>query len=401
MRPKLLPDGAPRGRRAARDIALDQDADDLVGAVEAIRDRPDSTSVLAGLGVPLVMAVGEHDPFISVDEARASGGRVQVFDGVGTFAALERPKSSTCCWTSCCDRDRLRGAGRASGHPALIDVRTGRRIQRQSGYPVLIRARDTFPARGTSRSTTSSTPTMSARSSVSPRAPSSSSTATAADARRGLRRRCEPPDTTPGTTAARGTSGRACPRMKTRRARAWLVSVAPRLAQAVLSDPEGGRARRRRSATVAMLLVRELSDGRWALAGRLGGRRRVAGGGGRARSARGVRLRHPRGEAARGGQPRTATRTGGRCGRTSTSCSSAASSSPRNRPRSSVAETARPILRGGRAARALGSARNSRAARPAFRAFAATRTFRRTSTRRAPAARSRRRRPPSRRAARA
>jgi pimeloyl-ACP methyl ester carboxylesterase len=43
------------------------------------------------IGVPLVMAVGEHDPFISVEEARASGGRLHVFDEVGHLPALERP----------------------------------------------------------------------------------------------------------------------------------------------------------------------------------------------------------------------------------------------------------------------------------------------------------------------
>ena len=93
MRPKLFTDeAAPDVVDLARDIALDQKEDDLVRAVEAIRDRDDSTSVVAALGVPLVMAVGEHDPFISVDEARASGGRLHVFEGVGHLPALERPE---------------------------------------------------------------------------------------------------------------------------------------------------------------------------------------------------------------------------------------------------------------------------------------------------------------------
>ena len=93
MRPKLFPEtAAPEVVELARDIALDQDADDLVRGVEAIRDRPDSSSVVARLGVPLVMAVGEHDPFISVEEARATGGRVEVFGGAGHLISMERPE---------------------------------------------------------------------------------------------------------------------------------------------------------------------------------------------------------------------------------------------------------------------------------------------------------------------
>jgi pimeloyl-ACP methyl ester carboxylesterase len=92
MRPKLFSESAAEDVVAfARDLALDQAPDDLVRGVEAIRDRDDSSAVIASLGVPLVMAVGEHDPFISVDEARASGGRVHVFEGAGHLAAMERP----------------------------------------------------------------------------------------------------------------------------------------------------------------------------------------------------------------------------------------------------------------------------------------------------------------------
>jgi 3-oxoadipate enol-lactonase len=92
MRPKLFPDAAaPDVVELARDMTLDQNENDLVRAVEAIRDREDSTSVVASLGIPLVLAVGEYDPFFSVEEARATGGRVHVFEGVGHLPALERP----------------------------------------------------------------------------------------------------------------------------------------------------------------------------------------------------------------------------------------------------------------------------------------------------------------------
>jgi pimeloyl-ACP methyl ester carboxylesterase len=92
MRPKLFPETAsPEVVERAREIALEQSADDLVRAVGAIRDRDDSSSLVASPNVPLVMAVGEHDPFISVEEARATGGRLRVFEEVGHLPALECP----------------------------------------------------------------------------------------------------------------------------------------------------------------------------------------------------------------------------------------------------------------------------------------------------------------------
>lgn len=93
MRPKLFSEDAPADVvDRARVIALDQDPSCLVGAVEAIRDRPDSTDVVASLDVPLIVGVGEHDPFLSVDEARGSGGRrAHVFHGSGHLPSMERP----------------------------------------------------------------------------------------------------------------------------------------------------------------------------------------------------------------------------------------------------------------------------------------------------------------------
>ena len=43
------------------------------------------------LGTYIAKGILEIDPFISVDEARATGGRVRVFEGVGHLPALERP----------------------------------------------------------------------------------------------------------------------------------------------------------------------------------------------------------------------------------------------------------------------------------------------------------------------
>src|SRR6266508_5694043 len=89
MAPKLFPDTAPADVvERARSIALEQDPDGLVAAVEAIRDRPDSTELLASLSVPVLVAVGELDPFLTVDEARetaadARKGDLHVFAQTG------------------------------------------------------------------------------------------------------------------------------------------------------------------------------------------------------------------------------------------------------------------------------------------------------------------------------
>jgi pimeloyl-ACP methyl ester carboxylesterase len=70
--------------------------DELIRATEALRDRRDSTDVVAGFQGPLWIAVGDNDPFLPVDEAReivasAPNGRLEVIEGAGHFTNLERP----------------------------------------------------------------------------------------------------------------------------------------------------------------------------------------------------------------------------------------------------------------------------------------------------------------------
>jgi len=70
MRPKLFPDDADAAVvDRARALALEQRPDELAGAVEAIRDRPDSTAVARGVALGLVL--GDRDPF--VDDAYGRG----------------------------------------------------------------------------------------------------------------------------------------------------------------------------------------------------------------------------------------------------------------------------------------------------------------------------------------
>ena len=96
MREKLFSPGAdPAAVERARSLALAQSPDDLVRAVEAIRDRPDSSELVRSLNVPVLVAVGEQDPFFPPAEAQAltpdlRNGRLHVFPGCGHLPSLER-----------------------------------------------------------------------------------------------------------------------------------------------------------------------------------------------------------------------------------------------------------------------------------------------------------------------
>lgn len=84
MVPKLFGDES-----AADGRLLFRDPDGLVGAVEAIRDREDSTRVAREFGGPLQFVVGESDPFVSPGELREFD--VREIAGAGHLVNLERP----------------------------------------------------------------------------------------------------------------------------------------------------------------------------------------------------------------------------------------------------------------------------------------------------------------------
>jgi 3-oxoadipate enol-lactonase len=84
MRPKLYAD-----ETTADDNLLHRDPDMLVQAVEAIRDRDDSTAVARGFGPRLVFVVGEQDPFVSADELREYD--VREIERAAHLPSLERP----------------------------------------------------------------------------------------------------------------------------------------------------------------------------------------------------------------------------------------------------------------------------------------------------------------------
>ena len=97
QRPALFPDEAdPEVVARARAWALEQNPEELTAAVAAMRDRPDSTALVSETGARILVARGEHDPFLSADEAEtlaasARDGRTHTFGGCGHLPSLERP----------------------------------------------------------------------------------------------------------------------------------------------------------------------------------------------------------------------------------------------------------------------------------------------------------------------
>jgi pimeloyl-ACP methyl ester carboxylesterase len=80
----------------ARAIAETATVDGIVGALEALLARPDSTPTLATITVPTLVIVGEEDVITPPKEARAMRDqiracRLEVLSGAGHLSNLERP----------------------------------------------------------------------------------------------------------------------------------------------------------------------------------------------------------------------------------------------------------------------------------------------------------------------
>jgi pimeloyl-ACP methyl ester carboxylesterase len=74
----------------------DRPTDELVLGIEALRDRPDATNVVASFTGPLVVVVGDQDDILPVEEARqiaqsAPNGRLEVVEGAGHLVSVEAP----------------------------------------------------------------------------------------------------------------------------------------------------------------------------------------------------------------------------------------------------------------------------------------------------------------------
>ena len=92
MRETLFHEGSdPEVVERARALALDRTEDELVTALEAIRDRPDSTDVWNTLADRRLTVVGDRDPFVPVADARAFDADAVVLPDCGHLPALERP----------------------------------------------------------------------------------------------------------------------------------------------------------------------------------------------------------------------------------------------------------------------------------------------------------------------
>ena len=84
MVPKLFAD-----ERNADVSLMHRDSGDLIGAVEAIRDRVDSTEPARDFDGPLQFVVGEHETFVQPGEL--AGFDIRVVPGAGHLVNIERP----------------------------------------------------------------------------------------------------------------------------------------------------------------------------------------------------------------------------------------------------------------------------------------------------------------------
>ncbi|MGH3071106.1 MAG: alpha/beta fold hydrolase [Gaiellaceae bacterium] len=92
MRPSLFHDDSdPEVVERARVLALERTEQELVTAVEAIRDRIDSSDVYRALGERALTVVGDRDPFVPVEDARAFEPDAVVLPECAHLPSLERP----------------------------------------------------------------------------------------------------------------------------------------------------------------------------------------------------------------------------------------------------------------------------------------------------------------------
>jgi pimeloyl-ACP methyl ester carboxylesterase len=86
-----------RRNGAPAEFPADVSAEEYAVAQEAMRDRPDLTSVASSFGGPLLVCVGDADEIVSVEEARSVAdsallGTLEVFEGAGHLLSLEQPE---------------------------------------------------------------------------------------------------------------------------------------------------------------------------------------------------------------------------------------------------------------------------------------------------------------------
>ena len=104
MLPRLLSEGTVRERpdvvAMVRDMIVGTSLAGLVGALEAMRDRPDSVEDLEGLDLPVLVMVGAEDrltpPQLSQTLAgQVPGARLALIAGAGHLPPMEQPNATT------------------------------------------------------------------------------------------------------------------------------------------------------------------------------------------------------------------------------------------------------------------------------------------------------------------
>lgn len=98
LAPKLFSSAAAEPLvEEARSIAADQPTENLVATVEALRDRPDSTSTLADIDVPALVLVGAEDALTPPAASKeivaglVQASRYVEIPGAGHLSPLEKP----------------------------------------------------------------------------------------------------------------------------------------------------------------------------------------------------------------------------------------------------------------------------------------------------------------------
>jgi pimeloyl-ACP methyl ester carboxylesterase len=81
---------------AMRAMLESTSVDSIVGASEAMMNRPDATSLLATIEVPTLIIVGEEDVLTPPKESRAMhaaipGSRLEIIPSAGHVSNVERP----------------------------------------------------------------------------------------------------------------------------------------------------------------------------------------------------------------------------------------------------------------------------------------------------------------------
>lgn len=100
MLPKLLAKSAPHAlSEKVREVMAGAPVPGLLGALAAMRDRPDSTDLLAGLkGLPTLVVVGAEDVLTPPREAEGMakaipGAKLAIIPNAGHLAPLEQPEA--------------------------------------------------------------------------------------------------------------------------------------------------------------------------------------------------------------------------------------------------------------------------------------------------------------------